>query len=552
MKPAVNLRPLWWFATALALVWVATLGWRPLFNPDEGRYADIPLEMLQTHDFIVPHLNGVVYLEKPPLQYWITALGYRLFPINEWSARMVLALGFLGIQWLVFRLARTLSGERAATVAVFMSASGLLMQLMATLLTLDLSLTFWFTLACVSLCEAQLKRDTDAKRTALWMMVCYAAMAMATLTKGLIGLALPGLSLLVYSALTRDGALWRHLHLVKGLVLYAAIVAPWFGLVEQHHPGALQFLIIHEHFQRYLTTVHERYHPAWYFLALLLPSLLPFSLSGGRALWRRQLLTKTTRFDAERLLWSLAVVTLVFFSLSDSKLPPYILPMMPLLAVLASRHTEAQWRLDLKLNSAVVAVLGALMVIASLQGVNLEPNASLAALDHAKMASTLQPWLGGFGLWLVAIGLVTFRLSTPRPLIAATTLASGFLITGIGLFHGVASDLSYRYSAKPLLATQHAIPASEPIYTVHTFDCTLPFYLRHSAIPVGWRGELDYGLNFEPQKGRERLSEFTEEWKNLDQGYALLPRDVHNQLQQSGLPMTVQAYDFDNVWVSRR
>jgi len=543
-----SIRTLWWLALMLGVVWLATLGYRPLFNPDEGRYADIPLEMLTRHDFIVPHLNGLVYLEKPPLQYWVTAAIFSVFPVNEWSARLVLGLSYIAIALWVFRLATTLYGRERATVALFMCASGLLMQLMATLLTLDLSLTLWMTMATVCLCEAQLRRDTHPALTRRWMMACYLAMGLATLTKGLIGLVLPGLSLLIYTALTRDWALWRHLHLLVGSLVYGVVVLPWFWAVESHHPGALQFLIIHEHFQRYLTTIHERYRPVWYFFALLLPSLLPFSLSGLRALWRRQLLQKASRFDAERLLWSLATLILLFFSLSDSKLPPYILPMMPLLAILASGHSERAWQADQKANATLVIILGVVMMGLALHGLDTDDRVWLTHLDKLRMNETLTPWLLGFGGVLVATGLLTLRIARPLP--SSALLASGFLVSGIVLFHGVTSELAYRYSAKDIVGHTIVDPA-DPVYTLNTFDWTLPFYLRHTAIPVNWRGELDYGLNDQPTRGRATVSQFEAEWKNLPQGYALMPRDVHNQLQKSGLPMTVQAYDFDNVWVSR-
>ena len=565
--PDVQLpRGFWVLALLLAGLMLATLGIRPLFNPDEGRYVDIPQEMLASHDFIVPHLNGVVYLEKPPLQYWLTALTLQVLGPTELGGRLILGLAWLGIGWVVYRLSVRLYAPERAVYAVAMALSGLLIQLMSTLLTLDLSLSFWLLLAVLSLCEAQWWRQrlsdpaqsghTPAHGRVLsrrWMWACYAAMAGATLTKGLIGVVLPGLGLLLYTALQRDLKLWRHLHLVSGLSLYAALTVPWFWAVEHHHAGALQFLIIHEHFQRYLTTIHERYRPIWYFFALLLPALLPWCAQGLRALVSMGVSTgpkheRDARFDAKRLLWAMSVVILVFYSFSDSKLPPYILPMMPLLAVLAAGHPVSTLSTDLRISHGLVGLLGLALVVFGIWQPLLNPGA-----DQQLMVTRLAPWLLSFGVvLLVVVGVSHLALRRSQWLTASLILSGGFLLTGIGLFHVGAASISYRYSAKELLSHAPPIDPTAPVYSVTTFDWTLPVYLKHTVIPVAWRGELDYGLTDQPKAARESLEIFQQEWQNLPQGYALIPRAVHNQLQQAGLPMSVQAYDFDNVWVSRR
>src|SRR5450432_1289881 len=197
---------------ACGVVWFAVLGVRPLFNPAEGRYAQIPAEMLASGDFTVPRLDGLVYLEKPPLQYWMTAASLRLFGHNEWAARLVTAASAAAALVFIYLLgARAFSRERGL-LAAGMTASMLLYVFMGQLITLDMTLASFLTIAITAFALAQIERDVAPRRTRNWMLACWAAMAAATLTKGLIGLVIPGAVLVVYTFWQRDFATWRHLH----------------------------------------------------------------------------------------------------------------------------------------------------------------------------------------------------------------------------------------------------------------------------------------------------------------------------------------------------
>ena len=163
--PADARAPSYWLWFGAALAWFGTLGWRPLFNPDEGRYAEIPREMLASGDFVVPHLNDLVYLEKPPLQYWLTALAYRLFGLHPWSARLVTALAAAGGVGIVWLLARRLWGPARAEVAALMTASMLLYVFMGELLTLDMLLATELLAAVALFCASQLERERSPARS---------------------------------------------------------------------------------------------------------------------------------------------------------------------------------------------------------------------------------------------------------------------------------------------------------------------------------------------------------------------------------------------------
>jgi 4-amino-4-deoxy-L-arabinose transferase-like glycosyltransferase len=532
---------------ACGIVWFAVLGVRPLFNPDEGRYAQIPAEMLASGDFTVPHLDGLVYLEKPPLQYWATALALAAFGHNEWAARLVTGTSAVVALAFIYLLGRRAWGAERGLSAAAMGASMLLYVFMGQLITLDMSLSCFLTIASVAFCLAQLERDAAPRLTRRWMLVCWAAMAAATLTKGLVGVVIPGAVLVLYTLLQRDAAAWRHLHLGKGLALFLALVLPWFVLVERAHPGALDFLIVREHFQRYLTKVHDRYQPWWYFLMILAAGSLPWLPQVVRALlsgWRRS--RPRGQFDAARVLWVSAAFTLVFFSLSDSKLAPYIVPVLPPLALLGAARGPSAAR-DLALAAALQAAFGVAIGI----GLVVYGRRALGA-DPAWTFAALTPWLAGIALLLVAGGGAALWRRRANPGGAARLVAATGFAVALALIAGGATAIAKRYSAKPLLAAAGPLAAGAPLYTVDTFDWTLPFYARRFVVPVAYRGELDFGLTADPGRGLATLDEFRARWQASDAGYALVPHATADALAREGVAMRVLAQDFDNVLVSRR
>ncbi len=532
---------------ACGVAWFGVLGTRPLYNPDEGRYAQIPAEMIASGDYTLPRLDGMVYLEKPPLQYWATALSLRVFGHTEWAARLVTATSAVLALLFVYLLGRRLWSAERGLVAAGMTGSMLLYVCMGQLTTLDMSLSCWLTVAIAAFCLAQAERERAPRTTRNWMLVCWAAMAAATLTKGLIGLVLPGAVLVLYTLLQRDGAAWRHVHIGKGLALYAILVAPWCLAVERSHPGALDFLVIHEHFQRYLTKVHDRFKPWWYFLMILTAGSLPWLPQVWRALlggWRAT--APRGRFDGPRVLWVSAAFTLFFFSLSDSKLAPYIVPVLAPLSLLAAGAGPSALK-DLRRAAVLQVLLGVSIAIAlPLYGQRmLDADATWTRATLTPYAWAVAAILGGGGalaLWHSRGGL-----GRARRTLALAGFAAPLMLLAFG-----GSAIAARYSVKPLLARVGELTAGAPLYTVDTFDWTLPFYAGRPVIPVVYRGELDYGLKFEPWRGLDSIEAFKARWQDAASGYALVPHATAARLARDGVPMRELGRDFDNVLVSRR
>src|SRR5512135_867290 len=222
-----------WIALALimAVVWFANLDVRKLQHPDEGRYAEIAREMVATGNWVTPRVNGIKYFEKPALQYWLTAASFEAFGISEWTARLPTALaGFLtiaAIGWAGGVLASPAVGVYSAAVL----ASCLWHFGISHILTLDALLSFWLALALVGFLLAQ-RSDASPRSRERMMLLAYVATAGGIMTKGIVALAIPGTTLILYSLATRDFAPWKRLHIAKGLPLLLVLTVPWFVLVS--------------------------------------------------------------------------------------------------------------------------------------------------------------------------------------------------------------------------------------------------------------------------------------------------------------------------------
>jgi 4-amino-4-deoxy-L-arabinose transferase-like glycosyltransferase len=594
--PALDARARWTYLglAALAIVlWLAILPQRPLFNPDEGRYAEIPREMLATGDWVVPHLNGLVYVEKPPLQYWATAAALALFGLSEFGARIYTALcafATLGVVWLA---AQRLWGAAAAWRAAAVLASMLLFVILGQLLTLDMSLTFYLTLSLVAFLLAQhaaaaadaaapgagpkldpnnrnnannpnpnpnLDRNpslnsnfdvgvADGRRRAQrrWMLIAWAAAALGVLTKGVVAAVIPGAALVLYSLYTRDFAPWRRLQAALGLPLFLALTVPWHWLAALRVPDFLRFFFVHEHLQRFMTPSADRQEAWWFFAAVFFIGGMPWSLSALRVLvtgWRRR--APHGGFEPAVFLWVWVVFVCVFFSLSDSKLIPYILPAMPAVALLVAASSEPDLRRDLAWTALGTVLTAALLAAAAHYGPQWLRDTHRSA-DFALLARPLEE----IAALLAVSGLYVLLRSRRAPTSAVVFLGVGWCLAGLLLMRA-AGLVAPLYSGVGLARALGPPAADAPLYTVETYDQTLPFYWQRTFTLVAYRGELDFGLRAQPQDEIPSVAAFVQEWGRLTTGYAVLENGMFDTLVAQGVPMRELARNAHRVVVARR
>jgi 4-amino-4-deoxy-L-arabinose transferase-like glycosyltransferase len=322
----------------------------PLMEPDEGRYALIPQAMNATGDFVTPHLKGVVYLEKPPLAYWATALAFKIFGEGEGSARLFSALCAWGCLLLVYAMGAHFHDRKTGLYGAAVFTTMALPFALGRINILDMPLAFFITLS-VWFGFLAIREPGRVRKAMLYLL--YVAMALAFLTKGLVGVVFPFAILVLWLfCRRRPGDVLRLLSPV-GAVLFLALAGPWLYFVQQANPEFFHFFFVQEHFLRYTTTLHERNEPFYYYLPVLAGGTLPWwpylfqAIRGSRSGTRR--LTPRPRFDRDEwsfcLLW--AATVFLFFTLSSSKLASYMAPLCPPLAHLmgfffreGTRHGE--------------------------------------------------------------------------------------------------------------------------------------------------------------------------------------------------------------------
>jgi 4-amino-4-deoxy-L-arabinose transferase-like glycosyltransferase len=526
----------------LALLWFGGLEYRGLYQPDEGRYAEIPREMLASGDWITPRLNDLKYFEKPPLQYWGTALALATFGPDEWSARVWPAsIGFLCILILVFAGNRAgLPGAGYAAGLVLASCIGFFVS--GQYLTLDMGLTVTL---CATLC-AFLLAQASASASRAWMLLAWASMGCAVMSKGLVGMVLPAAALLVYVLVQRDWGMLRRLEWSRGLALFALLVLPWHILVQWRNPEFFRIYVIQEHFERYLLPEHHRPGPWWYFLLILALAMIPWVVALPGAIRRAFAAHPALRaFDADRFLVIWTAVILVFFSVSQSKLPGYIVPAIPALALLIGR--------DLVRRAPATAGAGLTLALAGagLLAFGIPLLTSLHVVDSSIYSHF--PWFVAGAAAFVAGGLVAWK---SRFAIAYRLLVLAFAsMAGAQAFLSGLHQLDAYYSTEEfveqLLGEGQDFAPEPPFYSVRYFDNSLAFYLGRTLTLVAYRGELGSGIDAEPAKYVASLQEFERRWVAAREAYATMKPEQYAAFRAQGLPMRVLAMDAMRVIVSR-
>jgi len=343
----------WWRSSPLQLAALALLlafaflGSRGIWDPDEGRYTNVALNMLTSGDWINPHrLHEVGHWTKPPLTYWAIAGSVAVFGWHTWAARLPAALAYLLCAWLVRRIARRLlpGSEDTATLAYLLM---LFTVGPAQLITTDYVLAACETLAMRGFVEA---RFGPSDRRYRWIVLTWVGLALAFLAKGPPGL-LPLLAMLAYD-LWMPATRRQRLLTVPGAIVFALVALPWYVAVIVNNPGLLQYFIGDETYHRIVTDRFGR-NGQWYgWLLMYGPTLLFGTLPWTPTLLRwTKTLPATLRgwwgrpqareADAPRVLLVLwLLLPLTVFCLSRSRLPLYLLPLFAPLALLVAQ----QWR----------------------------------------------------------------------------------------------------------------------------------------------------------------------------------------------------------------
>ncbi len=501
------------------------LGSYPLSNPDEGRYAEIPREMLATGDWITPRLTGVNYFEKPPLVYWATAVMEKTFGYNEWSVRAVPVLFALWGVLLTYAAGRPLHGREAGLLAAIVLGTSLLWFAIGHIPLLDMAVSVLMAQALFAFLLGVREPEGATRRRFFYLL--YASMALATLAKGLIGFLVTGAVMFVWLLVFNQWRRLRPLYLPTGAVLFLAIAAPWHVLAALHNETWVHRYFVYEHFERFLTPAASRPGPIYYFVWVVAAGLIPWtgflwpalrdalcrpgssnpaaevgsgramptglgdpalqrSPQGLRAVWA----LRGENADAWFLVtW--AAFVFFFFSVSKSKLPPYILPIFPALAVLIgawlAKAMAENAALRLRGGLRVFTFLNGLLAVALLAAV-LKPGLIIKDVDQAialrgpgvamavilLLGGVLAPWLAkvrSARAGIVGVGVTMFGF-----LLALQLAAPGINKPGTKELAAVVNDRAR---------------AGDRVLHYHEFFHDFTFYAARLVDVVAFKGELE-------------------------------------------------------------
>ncbi|MSU50876.1 MAG: hypothetical protein EXS37_17605 [Opitutus sp.] len=500
-------------ALAFGVLYFLMLGRLPLANPDEGRYAEIPREMIARGDWVTPRLNATPYFEKPPLVYWAVGLSRQLFGAGETAVRLTPTLFGLGGVLLTYAAARRMSGRAAGLAAAVVLGTSLIYFVLSRILLLDMAVSVLMsaTLFCFILGVG----EPAGPRRRWFFYGLYACAALATLAKGLIGFLVPGAVMFFWLLVFNQWHRLLPLHLAAGLALFLAIAAPWHLLAAQRNPEWARFYFVHEHWERFTSTAHNRSQPFWFFIPVILLGLFPWvgflgsamreALAGG---WARRRENSNAWFF---LTW--IVFVFLFFSKSQSKLIPYILPVFPPLAVLIGVWLARRWRENaaarLRVGLGIFAfacglVSMVLLAVVFKPGVLADP-LQAAALKPFAFALVATLLIGGIGThWAARVRGVWTGVGT------MAAMMFGFYAIVL-----LAAPVFQPASTKELaLIARTRVQAADRIYHYWSFFHDFVYYTERPVGLVSYTDELEVQF-LDPAERAERFiddAELRRQW----------------------------------------
>jgi len=478
---------------AAAVLFFAGLGRLPLIEPDEGRNAEVGREMLVTGDWITPHFNSFVYLDKPAVFFWMVAASLKTFGVSEGAARFPSALMGLATMLLVWFLARRMFGNSAGLRAGLVFAACPLALVLAREVIFDMTLTFLVTVAMVAF---WLLEEKDF--LAPWLdAVMFAAIGLAVITKGFVGILIPLIAIVIYAAASGNWRTWLRLRWSWGILVMLAAALPWFIAVSMRNHDFPRYAFWNESLKRFASGAAHRGGGIFYYIPVFLAGFFPWSFFLLMAGWNRVRRWRELKLEANRpvvFLLSWAVWVFCLFSLSHSKLPAYFLPAIVPLCILmglvwqdVGKETAPRPPDWLTAGFALLLGLGVILAATSHSWLFAKVHVRLVKRLPTSALELIQPSLLYTGLILAALGFLGRRLAAQargRTLAITTFTLTALIVPTLVLrWYVPLKLLSETRSSRRLAETILASPQqNSPIFGYYYFRTSLPFYLRR---PVG-------------------------------------------------------------------
>lgn len=457
------------------------LGDFPLLSPDEGRNAEVAREMKVAGAWLVPTYDGATYLDKPAFFFKAVALSLAAFGDNEAAARLPSALSGLGILAMLFFFCRRVYGALTAALAMVIVASTPLFMAFSRIVIFDMMLAFF---VCAAILSAYRAEECDGSRRRNWYLAATLAAGQGTLVKGPVGFLVPLLVMLVFHLVTGRREAIKRFFAPAHVLLFLAVVLPWFVGLSLACPDFPYYGIMKESIARFTTPEFRRTQPFYYYAVIIAGCFFAWSVllpEAIRGAYRER--ARLSRPDRLFVVW--AIVVVIFFSLSQSKLPGYILTGMIALGVLTARvfaaaltgrHLAAE---SLVLRASVGLALAACLLAAPLLALSFAPE----ALPRPKWLTAqtvvlFGPLFPGLAISLgstAVLGLLACTVRGPRLALAAFLSFPVLLLTldfeVIPRHAGIKSARSLYEQLPP------GLPAGTEFACLRCMPHGLPFYL---------------------------------------------------------------------------
>lgn len=569
-------------AIVLSIFFGYEIGNRPFANPDEGRYVEIPREMVVTGDYITPRLNGLKYFEKPPLFYWLQAATIKNVGINECSMRFWPAFFAIVGCLSVFGVGVVYGSVSTGLMSAVILATSLLYYALSHMIILDLVVSIFMSgvLWCFFLAFVARRRrrtenngkkgsrktcqtaavdsgydevgiDLSEKTRKFLIILMYALAALAALTKGLIGFILPGFVGFLWLTFSRNWN-WkkvREIFYIPGILVFLVILLPWHIMVCSRNDDFFHFYFVVEHWLRYTTQIHKRYQPVWYFVPIILLGLLPwtgFCLTSLKDSFRSLRNPERNSEDIFLLSWIFGIFA--FYSFSSSKLIPYILPVFPPIAFLTARmisKIKTASDSNFMLGSCLNIFLFALVIVAFLSFKDRIWDITTDFPEIFVLMKVFAIILGVFILLLLYLVFFGKQKSIGNSLILYVFLAVNmmWILNKSAPFY---QDIK-RPSAKDMaefVRMNFVEKNGDEVFCYKRYQQDFPVYLGRTVGVSDYLGELRFGYNAEKNDRIISGEQLWERWKKGDKRiFVLMTRSEYQKFFTQNIPHVLLNFD---------
>lgn len=493
----------------LSFFYLFYLGSYPLFTPDEGRYSEVAREMVATGDYITPRINGVAFLDKPILYYWLQAIAIKLFGVKEWALRLFPVLfGIFGCV-ITYLAGRQLFNRRTGLISATILATAPLYFGSAHYANLDLEVAV--LISSTLLCFITAIHSKNPIRTRLLYAV-YIFSALAFLTKGMIGIAFPVMVIGVWIALVNRWEIIKKLHLIIGLILFFALVTPWYVFVQSMNPEFLHYFFVTQQVTRFLSAAEfNNKTPFWFYVPIVAIGFFPWTIFLVQALKKqlREIWLARHQYQTELFLFLWFLIIFVFFSIPRSKTIGYILPIFPALALLVGNYLSRVWenvdKKDMRIVIISFALIGVLLAAFLI---------TLPYFHWIDFAPGFVPYLITIAIIFILSAVISFLFlqnKTPVHLFILCTVCSAFFLLTLTLG---APQLNQN-SAKPLVEDlKTIIKPEDEVITYFKYYQDLPLYLgKRITIVTDWDSpEIARKDNWVRELSTGRAFQKTDDW----------------------------------------